>query len=269
MKFQTKSDWKAWNRSNVWGLYRYMKETKDQFDEVTTKATDTIQSLIMDEASGEKIAKHYRDEINRIYNKAITELERVLSDPPPSNDKDSIFHNEDCKNTKDSPNTPPPAAGSSTSAPLSSSPPPPPTTPTIAPVIPPAKLICNGNPATKPKDSHEPEMKTAATFFCSKYASDIRTTPNVNIVQTVVASFVAQPRAPPMGIGRDYTGSKNEDDVYDFTVTSVDMCIPDGGGYNLKTPIPENKCVDILESAWRQCSKLLSFIRGWKWRIFR
>lgn len=129
----TKTDWSKWNRSTVWALYRYMKGTKDQFDEITAKATSTINDLIMDEDQGKKIAQHYTDEINGLYSRAITELERVLKNPPPANDKDSIFKKEDCSNTKDSPDTPP-------TTPVT------PSSSNVAPVSPPGQSSCAPSP---------------------------------------------------------------------------------------------------------------------------
>lgn len=70
---QRKDTWQNWDRSNVWGLYRYMKQTKDQFDEVTSSAKTAIESFVMNEESAAKISKHYEDEITRYYTKAITE----------------------------------------------------------------------------------------------------------------------------------------------------------------------------------------------------
>ena len=61
----------------------------------------------MDEDQGDKVAQHFKDEINRIYDRTINELERVLKDAPPSNGGTSIFKQDDCTNTKDFPDLPP------------------------------------------------------------------------------------------------------------------------------------------------------------------
>lgn len=248
---QTKSDWKAWNRSNVWGLYRYMKQTKAQFDEVTGKATSTIEGFIKDKDSGSKIAKHYTDEVNRIYNKAITELERVLKDSPPDDKKDSIFKAEDCKNTKDSPNSPPTGASATPTTPAAPTRAP---SATVAPADPPARASCVANPTTPVKDSHEDELKKAAAFFCSDYASSTVTASSVNIAQTVISGTLTEGKQA-VDVARLYTGTANEDDVYEISVKSVDGCTP-VGGYNLGTPVAGNKCPDILHSAWKQCEFL-------------
>lgn len=223
-----------------------MKQTKPQFDEVTKSATSTIGDFIKDKDSGSKIAQHYTDEMNQMYNKAITELERVLKDSPP--EKGSIFKAEDCKNTKDSPNTPP-AGGSGT--------PTTPTTPTlapsatVAPANPPARASCIANPSTPVKDSHEDELQKAAAFFCRQYASSTVTTANVDIAQTVISGILLEGRQV-VDVARLYTGTKKETDVYDISVKSVDGCTP-VGGYDLGTPVADNKCPDLLHNAWLQC----------------
>ena len=149
----TKRDWSKWNRSTVWAVYRYMKGTKDQFDEITAKGTSTISDMITDEDQAKKISKHYKDEINRIYNRAITELERVLKDDPPTNDKESIFKKDDCSNTKDSPDTPPPS-GSTTVDPFS---------PTVTPLSPPGQSSCFPTPTGSVKGTQAPLL---LPFFC-------------------------------------------------------------------------------------------------------
>lgn len=231
-----------------------MKQTKPQFDEVTERATSTIEGFITDKDSGRKIAQHYNDEINRMYNKAVIELERVLKDSPPDNKRDSIFKAEDCKNTKDSPNTPP-AGGSGTPT----SPAAPTLAPStiVAPANPPALASCIANPSTPVKDSHQYELKKAAAFFCDQYASSTVTTANVNIAQTVISGILLEGRQV-LDIARLYTGTKKETDVYDISVKSVDGCTP-VGGYNLGTPVADNKCPDILHNAWLQCE----FSRSW------
>ena len=56
-------------------------------------------------------------------------------------------------------------------------------------------------------------------------------------------------------VARLYTGTGNEDDVYDISVISVDRCTPNGG-FSLATPVANNQCADILHSAWQQCQDL-------------
>lgn len=237
-----------------------MKQTRPQFDEVTKRATSTIEGFITDKDSGSKIAKHYSDEVNRMYNKAITELERVLKDSTPEGKK-SIFKADDCKNTKDSPNSPP-AEGSG--APATPTAPTRAPSATVAPANPPARASCIANPSTPVKDSHEDELQKAAAFFCRQYASRTVTTANVNIAQTVISGTLTEGRQT-VDVARLYTGTENEDDVYDISVKSVDGCTP-VGGYDLGTPVADNQCPDILHNAWLQCEfcvvEMAPFIRS-------
>lgn len=143
--------------------------------------------------------------------------------------------------------TPPPLPSSSSSpSPLPS--------PTVAPADPPAAPSCVPNPTDAVKDFHEDELKRATKFFCSNYASKTVTTSNVNIAQTIISGTVFEGRGS-IDIARLYTGSDNEDGVYNISVKSIDGCTPNGG-YNLDKPVSGNSCPDILHSAWKQCMKL-------------
>lgn len=143
-----------------------------------------------------------------------------------------------------------PPSASPSSAPTTSKPAPVP--PVIAPADPPAAPSCVPNPTGAVKDAHENELKKATEFFCRKYASDTVTTPNVNIAQAIISGIISAPRQT-IDIARLYTGSHNEDDVYDISVKSVDGCTPPNGAFNLDTPVSGNSCPDILHSAWKQC----------------
>ena len=106
--------------------------------------------------------------------------------------------------------------------------------------------------------SHESELQKAATFFRNGYTSGTVTTPNVNVAQTVISGTMMEGKEV-VDVARLYTGSDNEDDVYDISVKSVDGCTPDEG-FNLATPVANNNCANILHSAWKQC-RLLHLIR--------
>ena len=102
------------------------------------------------------------------------------------------------------------------------------------------------------KDSHEDELEKAAAFFCSQYASNTNANAPVNVAQTIIAGEKAEDRAT-INIAYDYSPSQgNQDDVYDFSLTSVPNCTPISG-FNLETPVPNNQCADLLHSAWHQC----------------
>ena len=256
-----------------------MKKTEDQFNEVRDKACQTIQGFIKnDDEQGALVANHYKDEIDTIYSHTIAELERVLANPPADNDKNSIFKREDCKNTKDSPDTAPASSNSNTTlaAPVSTPSPnftqgfsnttlassvstPSPTSTqgpsaTVTPVVPPntATPSCVPNPTTRVKDAHESELKKAVKFFCDSYANGTVLDPTVNIAQTVISGEVSEPHGSN-DIARLYTGTQNEDDVYNFDLSSIDGCSTSPPGFNLQEPAPNFSCADLLYDAWKDC----------------
>lgn len=71
-------------------------------------------------------------------------------------------------------------------------------------------------------------------------------------MQSVVSGILTSGRST-IDIARDYTGTDSQDDVYDFTITSVDKCSPNGG-FNLSEPVAGHKCSDILYHAWKDCT---------------
>lgn len=126
-----------------------------------------------------------------------------------------------------------------------------PAIPTVAPVDPPSAPTCAPNPTAAIKDSHENELKKAATFFCTQYASNTVLVGPVDNEQMVVSGVISEGREN-VDMARLYTGTQNEDDVYNISVKSVPNCTPDGG-FDLGTPVTGNKCSDILHSAWKKC----------------
>ncbi|KAL9609171.1 MAG: hypothetical protein Q9167_006048 [Letrouitia subvulpina] len=228
-----KKDYKSWLRSTTWAVYRYMKQTKAQFDEVKDKAGNSIQNMIMDEDQGQKVAKHFKEEIDRMYDRAIEELERVLKDPPADNDKDSIFKSEDCKNTKDSPDT----------APASTQ-----------PIDPPSQPSCFPNPTDHVRDAHEANVDRCASFFCSKYGKDTLPGPKIDVEHAVAPKLISAGRGSIL-VGADYGGDDpHMDDIYDISIKSIDNCTPVGDGkFNLGEPVGGHQCKDILHDAWKNC----------------
>ena len=137
-----------------------------------------------------------------------------------------------------------PAVESSSSiAPPSSSTAPPPT-PTVSPVDPPSAPSCYPIPTGHLQDSHDYNVDTSAKNFCKKYASDTVTDSTVNIDHTFSTDSEVQYAE----------GNDAKDDTYDFTILSVDGCDPGDGGYNLKQPVNDNSCKDILKNAWKNCN---------------
>jgi hypothetical protein len=131
-------------------------------------------------------------------------------------------------------------------------------TPTVAPVDPPSQPSCVPTPTGHVKDAHEGEIQKVAKFFCDQYASNTNAQAPISITQTVMAGVRTEGRAS-LDIAYDYPPSEgNQDDVYDIKLTSVPNCTPQGG-FNLATPVANNKCVDILHTAWKNCKSLLRF----------
>ncbi|KAL8671114.1 MAG: hypothetical protein Q9168_004383 [Polycauliona sp. 1 TL-2023] len=128
----------------------------------------------------------------------------------------------------------------------------------VAPVNPPSQPDCVPKPTGHVKDSHETELKRVAAYFCAQYA-----TGSVAKAPTTIAHTVSAKSYQIGGVYGDTASDYdpkigNRDDVYDITVTSVANCHPDGG-FNLGTPVPNNKCADILYSAWEGCTVLLYY----------
>jgi len=137
--------------------------------------------------------------------------------------------------------------------------------PTIAAVDPPFKSSCVPAPSngSTHHDSHQDTVSRAAEFFCRKYASPtaVPTGPPVRISQDVVSGPIANPRGPPLPVAGDYSGTTAQDDVYTFQLDSVDGCVPQGGVYNLATPLgnhTDKNCAKLLRNAWSECEFSLS-----------
>ena len=166
------------------------------------------------------------------------------------------FANAPTKRKRDAPAScirPFSAAATSSVAPAS------PATPSatvVPPVNPPSQPSCVPAPTGAVKDSHEGELQKAAAFFCSQYADSTVQSGPINIADTIIAGDKTEGRAT-VDVAYVYPPSLgNQDDVYDFTVTSVPNCTPDGG-YDLATPVANNQCADILHNAWKQCRQFL------------
>ena len=221
-----------------------MDDTKEDFDEITKKSTDALKGLIHDDAtSAENIQKYFADEINRIWNKANDELERILEHPPADDPKnDNVFKREDCCNTKNTADSPPPAPtpASPPTPPADNPPEPPPTVAKVEPAIPPAAPSCNPAPIGKYNDAHIRSMKLSAFSFCFKNAKDIVNSPTVDITKTMLP------------IPGSVMLNDANDDHYEMKITSIANCAsPDG--INLAEPVPGNKCSDIITKAWMDC----------------
>lgn len=130
-----------------------------------------------------------------------------------------------------------------------------PAPPSVAPVDPPSQPSCVPNPTDSVRDAHENALKKAAEKFCHDHATD--NTPNgpINVAHTIIVDYRPRlGRAPGLTVDIEYESNMGtQDNVYDISVTSVDNCTPTEGGFNLPTPVADNKCADILHSAWKNC----------------
>ena len=142
--------------------------------------------------------------------------------------------------------------------PVSSTPTPNPTT--VSPVAPPSRSACAPTPTGKYRDSHENAVSSKASFFCSAHASAtaaptstlLRISHDVHM-KTMTGLHGAAGRVPA-----DYSGTNVEDDVYSFSVESVDGCGPDGGVYEVASPVGRQACADMMTSVWHDCKAPLS-----------
>jgi len=142
--------------------------------------------------------------------------------------------------------------------------------PIVKPVDPPSQPSCIPPPTGSVKDAHEGEMQKVAKFFCDKYASNTAAKAPINIAQTVTAGTRTEGRTT-VDIAFDYPPNEgNQDDVYDIKLISVGHCTP-LNGFNLKSPVANNNCADILHNAWKNCESFpevfSAFVHGGKLMI--
>ena len=123
---------------------------------------------------------------------------------------------------------------------------------TIAPADTPAMPSCVAVPSDDVRDAHERELKKAADYFCKQFTDDLVTDPGVEHTETIISAPQPIGRGV-MDLAKPYEGEEPTDDVYEFSVESVDRCSPNGG-YNIAEPVADHKCVDILHDAWKGCT---------------
>lgn len=130
--------------------------------------------------------------------------------------------------------------------------------PAVIPVDPPSQPSCVPSPTGKIRDAHEYQLKNAAGYFCVKHATDTNAQAPINIQATIGTSVRAISRNT-VGIAYEYSNDMmTQDDVYDFSITSVDRCTP-LNGFNLPSPVANTNCQDILYNAWKNCKPFSSF----------
>lgn len=133
-----------------------------------------------------------------------------------------------------------------------------PTPPVISPVDPPSQPSCVPNPTDHVKDAHEGELVKAVKYFCDEHATETDAKAPIKTIATIIAG-TKQVGRNVLDIAYVYPDSMgNQDDVYDFTLTSVDNCTP-AHGFNLASPVANTKCADILYDAWKKCESPSGF----------
>lgn len=130
--------------------------------------------------------------------------------------------------------------------------------PVVAPKNPPSPPRCVPNLVDSVKDAHEGELKKAAKFFCDKHATDTNAKAPIKNEATIIAGTkqVGRNSADVAYVYPEKMG--NQDDVYDFSLKSVDNCTP-AQGFNLASPVAHSNCVDILHDAWKKCESRSMF----------
>ncbi|KAL9602203.1 MAG: hypothetical protein Q9179_002629, partial [Wetmoreana sp. 5 TL-2023] len=122
--------------------------------------------------------------------------------------------------------------------------------PVVAPVDPPSQPSCVPNPTDSVKDAHGGEVEKAVKYFCDEHATDTNAKAPIKYEATIIAGTKQVGRAV-MDIAYVYPENMgNQDDVYDFSLTSVDNCTP-ANGFNLASPVAKSNCADILHDAWK------------------
>lgn len=183
--------------------------------------------------------------------KKTTELEQFMKDVDSAIQKlHKDFADAPTKKKRDVPGcTQPDSATQSTTQSTTSTQPSP---PDVTPVDPPSQPSCVPNPTDSVKDAHEGELKKAAKFFCDEHATNTNAKAPIKNEATIIAGTKVEGRVV-VDIAYDYPKRLgNQDDVYDFSLTSVDNCTP-ANGFNLASPVANSNCADILHDAWKNC----------------
>lgn len=115
---------------------------------------------------------------------------------------------------------------------------------------PPSQPSCVPNPTESVRDAHEGELEKAAKYFGDEHGTDTNAKAPIKNEAPVIADTKQEGRAVvdiayvhPESLG-------NQDDVYDFSLTSVNNCTP-ANGFNLASPVANSNCVDIMRETWK------------------
>lgn len=108
----------------------------------------------------------------------------------------------------------------------------------------------------KVRDSHEEALIKAVGYFCNAdAATTVPVGPELNRTVEVV---IDGPANAAHYKAQDWSNKRDIDDVYFFTLTTVDDCETPRNGYNLAKPLGDHTCNDILYRSWKDC-EFLSF----------
>ncbi|KAJ9637176.1 hypothetical protein H2199_007462 [Coniosporium tulheliwenetii] len=103
----------------------------------------------------------------------------------------------------------------------------------------------------KVKDSHEEALIKAVGYFCNAdAATTVPVGPKLNRTVEVV---IDGPANAAHYKAQDWSKKGYIDDVYFFTLTTVDDCRTPRNGYNLAKPLGDRTCNDILYRSWKDC----------------
>ena len=236
---QKPKDLKRFTRSATWGTFRYILHTKGTFDYKRKAVAKKLASFEdIDKDSAKIIETTFNDRQKKIFGDVLDIFKSFLKDPPPQDDKDSMFLVEDCNNTVDTPDKQPDSQQTGTTAPT-------PSTPSVTPVNPPSAPSCYPAPSGDYQDSHEGAVKEAAKLFCKTKAEGIMAGGLIddNLTDHLYA-----------------LGNDSKDDDYEIFIKSVNGCKAPPA--NLDEPIPGHKCADILGTAWKNCKLFHVFAEG-------
>lgn len=203
---------------------------------------------------GTKMEKMYNSqraapliEFRDLADKKTTEIERFMKDVDSAIQKlHKDFADAPTKKKRDVPGCTQPDTTTQSTTPTQPNP------PVVTPVDPPSQPSCVPKPTGSVKDAHEGELKKAAKYFCGEHAINTNAKAPIKNEATIIAGTKQEGRAV-MDIAYIYAERLgNQDDVYDFSLTSVDNCTP-ANGFNLASPVANSNCADILHDAWKKC----------------
>ena len=165
-----------------------MANAKKSYIAVTTDVAAAYRSLAKDKDSdsAKALEKYMVNELTKYYDDSIAVLKEVLKNPPPENDKDKKFRNEDTSNTADTPAQEPaklgPGGAGGATPTVQGGPP----AATAKAMDPPTAPSCFPAPAEgeKVKDAHEGSEIQTALFFCNNH-KDTAATDKVDITELV------------------------------------------------------------------------------------